>query len=603
MEPKKEKKRSEKEKNVVEEANQKEKTLRFTKEKSLFKKRSFSRQYRIFRSSGLSVIDSFFNSFYIVLSEKSVEKEEKRLKEKGEENVSSRHFMDLHTLPLRFLSALFSKIGTLFSHFAGLFQKGDSSKIHHSRLVFLKEHIPHCIIIALSMLVALYIGLMLRHPVVLRAEINGNVVAVVENQNVVNSAINDLEDNVEMILGKSFRFPYQIQYTFRRQKVDTITPKNKITEELYTYILDSICSASGLYVDETLVAVCRDQASVEEGLADFIARNKEGDESGISNEIRIVNQAYPTDSIITSQQLSMLLDEMAKPLEDREKVTLPEQGVESVPVEEEIPAMVLVADNAVARVEKDTVRSNQPQPIHGIKLDFYTMKEMSYEASVPFKTLYEESSRHYTTMADTTVYGVNGISQITAKIYYVNGKEVKREVLSENVIKKPVDRVISIGTKVLPEDLGITSFEGQQGRFIMPRIGYISSPWGDRFDGLHQAWDIPGKIGDNIYAAASGTVITAIGPFGAVADRNLSYFETYGYCIMIQHENGYVTLYAHCNTINVSVGQKVKQGEKIGEVGETGRAFGSHVHFEVRKNDVRMNPERYMYTGTKTIHD
>jgi murein DD-endopeptidase MepM/ murein hydrolase activator NlpD len=51
------------------------------------------------------------------------------------------------------------------------------------------------------------------------------------------------------------------------------------------------------------------------------------------------------------------------------------------------------------------------------------------------------------------------------------------------------------------------------------------------------------------------------------------------------------------------VGQRVKQGEKIGEVGETGRAFGSHVHFEVRKNDVRLNPERYMYTGTKTIHD
>lgn len=99
--------------------------------------------------------------------------------------------------------------------------------------------------------------------------------------------------------------------------------------------------------------------------------------------------------------------------------------------------------------------------------------------------------------------------------------------------------------------------------------------------------------GAKIYAVASGTV------------KSASYQSTGGNYIMIDHGNGMSSAYAHCRSINVSVGQKVKQGQVIGLVGNTGSAVyprptsanpvaGSHLHFEMRLNGKRVNPEKYL---------
>ncbi len=581
-----------------------EKKPEFEKERKLFKRRSFSRQYRIFRKGGLGVLDSLFNAFYILLNEKSIQKEEKRLEKKGEEEVSSRHFMELHSPFLRFFSAALSLWSRLRDSLSLHWKRSDSGKVHHVKLNFVRRHLSYYIIGALLIFVASYIGFTLSAPVVLRAEIDGKVLGIVENKNVVDSAVNELEDNVEIVLGESFRFPYEIRYTFRRQHNAPVTPKNKITEQLYTYILDSICTAGGLYVDDQLVAVCRDADTVQAGIDEFVSENHEGEESGIFNDIRIVTQAYPTDAIISQSQLAALLREMAKPLADREKNPIPDETPESVSGSaQDTPAMVLLADTQLLPREKEASRSNRPVSIEGIKLDFYHSEETSYRASIPFDTVYRESAQHYTTMADETTRGVNGVSDVTARIYYVDGVEVRRDILSETVISPPQTRVISIGTKLLPEDLGIKSFYSSQGRFIVPRVGPVYSYFGDREDGFHRAWDIPGKDGDNIYAAASGTVVTVIGQFGAFTDRPLNYFDSYGYCVILQHENGFSTMYAHCSKVNVTMGQEVKQGEKIAEVGDTGNTTGSHVHFEVRINDVRVDPGQYLYNGNKTIYN
>ena len=174
------------------------------------------------------------------------------------------------------------------------------------------------------------------------------------------------------------------------------------------------------------------------------------------------------------------------------------------------------------------------------------------------------------------------------------------EFIREKIKKKPVDRVISIGTKILPE--AISPFKGANS-FIVPRVGYVSHYYGPRGEKMHSGWDIPGDEGDNIYAAASGTVVVAIGPNGFFAENTANHYTGYGYCIVIRHPNGFSTMYAHCSDINVTLGQEVKQGEKIGEVGNTGRSDGDHVHFEVILNGQRIDPVPYMYSGTKTIYD
>ncbi len=579
----------------------------FTQRKKLFKKRSFRRQYDLFRQGGLGVIDSFFNAFYITLTEKSIEREKQRLEEAGEGASSDQNFLEHHSLVLRLLSFFPRKVGEAFSWALSFWKKDGGEKVHRSKIEFLRQHRTEIAVIALALFVAVFAALQLSKPVVLRATIDGKVIGIVENKNLVDSAVNELEDNVEIILGKAFHFPYEIRYDFARERGKELTEKSKVSETLYTYVSDYICTAGGLYVDDILVAVCESEEEIRNGLDEFVDANAVGGEAGIFNEILVVTQAYPTESILSHDEFQLLLKEMATPLSERKKEPVPGEGVVTdalYPKEEEteeVPAMVLVADSAYVPEEKEISYSNYPQPIDGIKLDLYTFTTETYETVIPYKTVYTESNQHYTCMADATTRGVDGKSQVEAKIYYVDGKEVKREIISETVKKAPVDRVISIGTKVLPEEIGLSGM----GSYIVPRVGLVTSYYGGRGSGMHYGWDIPADEGENVYAAASGTVVVAISPDGPMIGNGQSadYFVEYGYCVVIEHEDGYSTLYAHCSAISVTLGQEVKQGDKIGEIGNTGNSSGNHVHFEVRKGTRRVDPAPFFYQGKTTIYD
>jgi murein DD-endopeptidase MepM/ murein hydrolase activator NlpD len=99
----------------------------------------------------------------------------------------------------------------------------------------------------------------------------------------------------------------------------------------------------------------------------------------------------------------------------------------------------------------------------------------------------------------------------------------------------------------------------------------------------HHGVDIPNKSGTPVYAAADATVVFA-GP-----DKEAVYApwpNFYGNLIVLQHRDGLFTLYAHLSKIDVQAGQLINVGTQIGEVGRTGVAIGSHLHFEVRQGDV-----------------
>ena len=107
---------------------------------------------------------------------------------------------------------------------------------------------------------------------------------------------------------------------------------------------------------------------------------------------------------------------------------------------------------------------------------------------------------------------------------------------------------------------------------------------------FHSGVDIASGYGATIMAAGNGVVIFTAKP---VQGQNTGGTGYGNYCI-IDHGGGYTTLYGHCRRVNVKVGQKVKAGQKIGEVGSTGTSTGSHLHFEVRKSGEPVNPLRYL---------
>ena len=124
----------------------------------------------------------------------------------------------------------------------------------------------------------------------------------------------------------------------------------------------------------------------------------------------------------------------------------------------------------------------------------------------------------------------------------------------------------------------------------------VTSPFGWRIHPVyntkkfHSGIDIGGSYGNPIMAAGSGVVIFTAKP---VQGQNTGGSGYGNYCI-IDHGGGYTTLYGHCRSVYVKTGQKVKSGQKIGEMGSTGTSTGAHLHFEVRKNGSPVNPERYL---------
>ena len=116
------------------------------------------------------------------------------------------------------------------------------------------------------------------------------------------------------------------------------------------------------------------------------------------------------------------------------------------------------------------------------------------------------------------------------------------------------------------------------GAFIWPSANHFLS--GNDYWSGHLGIDIAGAEGSPVYAADSGVVTMASGGWNG----------GYGNVIMIDHGNGYATLYGHLSQINVGVCQSVSVGQTIGAIGNTGNSFGAHLHFEVREGGGFVNP-------------
>lgn len=124
------------------------------------------------------------------------------------------------------------------------------------------------------------------------------------------------------------------------------------------------------------------------------------------------------------------------------------------------------------------------------------------------------------------------------------------------------------------------------GRFAFPVASYkrLSSPFGYRRHPIrgrvrmHTGIDLASWTGTKIFAADSGTVIHS------------GWLGGYGYCVMIDHHNGYVTVYGHCSKLVVDVGDNVRRGDYIAQVGSTGASTGPHLHFEIRRNGTPIDP-------------
>ncbi len=216
------------------------------------------------------------------------------------------------------------------------------------------------------------------------------------------------------------------------------------------------------------------------------------------------------------------------------------------------------------------------------KLEVKTVSVIKTKSTIPYKTVKKTTSKEMVGYKKVTVAGCNGTAVKSESVETINGKKVSRTVISDEIVTKPVDKVVVIGTGV-KKISSSSSISGSSSGLICPIAKgkfVVSAYFGDGRN--HKAVDLSADRGTPIYAAGGGTVTYA------------GYDSDFGYNVIIKHSNGISTRYAHANSLSVSRGQVVSQGDMIGTVGSTGWSTGNHLHFEVIVNGVRVNPAPYI---------
>lgn len=172
---------------------------------------------------------------------------------------------------------------------------------------------------------------------------------------------------------------------------------------------------------------------------------------------------------------------------------------------------------------------------------------------------------------------------------YANEEEYKKAYEKAEADEKKIQKELQAQAEREAKNGTQTKYTGS-GKFLwpLPASSRITSKYGYRIHPVyntkkfHSGIDIGAGYGSNIVAAESGKVITA------------TYGSGYGKYVVVNHGSGITTLYAHCSSLLVNVGDQVQKGQVIAKVGSTGVSTGNHLHFEVRINGATTDPLSYV---------
>lgn len=187
---------------------------------------------------------------------------------------------------------------------------------------------------------------------------------------------------------------------------------------------------------------------------------------------------------------------------------------------------------------------------------------------------------HTADMGDTLWRIANTYGVDVAVIMKANSKESADLSIGEKLFI-PGGKKVQQSERQLARAETSVSRGGSQ-RFIYPAAGELTSGFGYRWGRLHSGIDVANDVGTPIKTARSGRVLYA------------GWYSGYGYTVVVEHDQGYTTLYGHLNEYVVQTGQYVKDSQVIAYMGNTGNSTGSHLHFEVWKNGTPINPNNIL---------
>jgi len=229
-------------------------------------------------------------------------------------------------------------------------------------------------------------------------------------------------------------------------------------------------------------------------------------------------------------------------------------------------------DSALINSAENIVENNKEKFSVSLSTDIIMTQSVPYVT----KEKYDESK--YEDYEKVVQNGVEGKQKITYRVTYIDGEFADSYATKTKTVKEAQDKIVVVGTKEKYASTGTFAWP-------VPYTRNITSYYGPRWGSYHYGIDIAssGVYGQAIVASDGGTVTWAGWDSSG-----------YGYYVVIDHGNGYSTLYGHCSNVYVTRGQYVSQGQTIAAVGSTGWSTGPHLHFEIRQNGSKMNPLNYL---------
>lgn len=395
-------------------------------------------------------------------------------------------------------------------------------------------------------------------PTVYHVYMDGNQIGTVEDKEKVQAYVKEHIKEAEQ-QHKGWDLSLREDLTFQEQKVLSVKdeePKvlNELNEEM-TMAVD----VARLHIDGEAVAHLPNKEKAEE----VIEKVKE---QHVDPEV-LVEQAKETaeevpvgESKVTDVGLSgaVTFDEQKV---SSSQVHTVKQAVTKIEKGDEYASSSTKGERVVASLK------TPPEPLLDVLVTERERKEKTIEHKVEMK----KTDELYVGETKVKQEGADGKEELLIERSFRNGKEKSEEILKEKVVKEPVTKVILKGTKPAPSK--------GSGDFVWPAVeGTITSKQGERWGRYHKGIDIAGVSDKTIKASDHGKVVEA------------GLRKSFGNKIVIDHGNGYETTYAHMSSLTVQEGQVVRKGEKIGVMGSTGRSTGTHLHFEIHKNDSLENP-------------
>lgn len=310
----------------------------------------------------------------------------------------------------------------------------------------------------------------------------------------------------------------------------------------------------------------------------------------IDNNITIRKERIPAAEKIyqTEEDLTKML--LFGTTEEQEKYTVePGDTIEDISNTNKLSTEEFLIANTNFKTSSDLLYPGQIVNLGLIQpqFDLVEVEHVVSKKEIGYTPVYENDENQYVGYEEVKQEGKNGLALVTEKIKLVNG-EIKDLVQTSNIeLTAPVNKVIVRGTKRVYG--GATGSEWEVpvgvGSWVWPTTTpYTISSWfGYRWRKFHEGIDISGAgYGSPIKAANNGVVVES------------SYTKINGIYTVIKHANGYYTMYAHMASRFKKVGDVVMAADQIGTMGNTGYAFGVHLHFAIYNG--------YPYQGGKPMN-